>query len=69
MAYTHVNSRGITYYLNECTVTLAGSKKEILSYFFSRNPRKETINHMPHGYEVLEAKSSLPMLRKSGKKK
>lgn len=35
MAYKHVNSKGITYYLHSTEVTLRGGKKQTI-YFFAK---------------------------------
>ena len=40
MGYKHVNSRGVTYYLNSKEVTLRGGKKQRI-FYFSRDERPE----------------------------
>lgn len=52
MAYQHTNSRGVTYYLNEKTVTLRGGKQQKI-YYFSKDERPEGTD-LPEGYEVKE---------------
>lgn len=54
MAYTHTNSKGVTYYLNSKEVTLRGGKKQVI-YFFSKDERPETaVNELPAGMVVNE---------------
>lgn len=36
MAYSHTNSKGVTYYLHQSEVTLRGGKKQTI-FFFSKN--------------------------------
>jgi hypothetical protein len=46
MAYKHVNSKGITYYLHETTVTLRGGKPQTI-YFFAKvekNPKGQPVD-------------------------
>ncbi|HUC90309.1 MAG TPA: hypothetical protein VMR45_05900, partial [Patescibacteria group bacterium] len=53
MAYTHTNSKGVTYYLNSKQVTLRGGKVQTI-YYFSKDERPETINELPEGMIVVE---------------
>jgi hypothetical protein len=53
MAYTHTNSKGVTYYLNEKDVTLRGGKVQTIRYF-SKDERPETVDKLPEGMEVVE---------------
>ena len=46
MAYKHVNSKGITYYLHSTEVTLRGGKKQTI-YFFAKvekNAKGQTVD-------------------------
>jgi hypothetical protein len=52
MAYTHKNSRGVTYYLNSKEVTLRGGKQQRI-YYFSKDERPEGTD-LPEGYTVDE---------------
>lgn len=63
MEYTHINSLGDTYYLNELNIVLKqGLPRKI--YFFSKD-RRPTAADMPAGYTVVEApKTKLPLLKK-----
>lgn len=40
MAYSHTNSKGVTYYLQQSTVTLRGGKQQTI-YFFTKNEKAE----------------------------
>jgi len=54
MAYTHTNSKGVTYYLNSKEVTLRGGKKQVI-YFFSKDDRPDTsVDGLPEGMVVNE---------------
>lgn len=65
MAFTHVNSKGQTYYLHRREVTLKGGRQQTI-YFFAREEKDGVINEMPEGMEVVEnTKTGLPILKKS----
>jgi hypothetical protein len=53
MAYTHTNSKGVTYYLNSKAVTLRGGKQQTI-YYFSKDKRAESIDAVPDGMMVNE---------------
>lgn len=53
MAYTHTNSKGVTYYLNSKAVTLRGGKQQTI-YYFSKDERPETAAELPEGFTVNE---------------
>ena len=40
MAYSHTNSKGVTYYLHKSDVTLRGGK-QVTIYFFSKNEKND----------------------------
>lgn len=68
MPYSYTNTRGVTYYLHQGTVTLAGSKVERAIYFFKKEPTAQAIDAIPDGYEVFEgARGALPLLKKKAK--
>lgn len=55
MAYSHTNSKGVTYYLHSSSVTLRGGKQQTI-YFFAKvakNP-KGTPCELPEGRVVKE---------------
>lgn len=65
MAFTHVNSKGQTYYLHRREVTLKGGRQQTI-YFFAREEKDGVIDEMPAGMEVVEnTKTGLPILKKS----
>lgn len=67
MAFTHVNSKGQTYYLHRREVTLKGGRQQTI-YFFAREEKDGVIDEMPEGMEVVEnTKTGLPILKKSNK--
>lgn len=55
MAYSHVNSKGITYYLHKTDVTLRGGKEQTI-YFFTKteNNGKGTPCDLPEDRVVNE---------------
>ncbi len=59
MAYSHVNSKGVTYYLHKMDVTLRGGKEQTI-YFFTKekNHAKGTPTELPEGRIVKENKAN-----------
>ena len=53
MAYSHTNSKGVTYYLHKKDVTLRGGKQQTI-YYFAKDERPEAIDALPDGYGVVE---------------
>lgn len=52
------------YYLHTKEVKLAGDRKQQI-YYFAGEAKKNSLNALPAGYEVMENKrTGLPMLRK-----
>jgi hypothetical protein len=64
MAFTYTNRKGDTYTLHRRETSAANGKSRVLHYF-SRDARPEAINQLPEGYEVTEAPSGMPVLRRS----
>lgn len=65
MPYSYKNTRGVTYYLHQGTVKLAGSNVERPIYYFRKEPDEKAIDAVPAGYEVVEgARGALPLLKK-----
>jgi len=53
-AYTHTNSKGVTYYLHSKNVTLRGGKQQTI-YFFAKDERPaDAVEKLPEGYGVQE---------------
>lgn len=53
MAYSHTNSKGVTYYLHSKDVTLRGGKQQRI-YYFAKDERPEAVNELPDAYTVIE---------------
>jgi hypothetical protein len=53
MAYSHTNSKGVTYFLNSKEVTLRGGKKQVI-FYFSKDERPEAVEKLPEGMVVNE---------------
>ena len=64
MAYSHRNSKGVTYYLHGKTRILKSGKKSTL-YFFSKEVKDGALDSVPAGYVVSETKNGLPVLKKA----
>lgn len=52
MAFSHTNSKGVTYHLNSKQVTLRGGKVQTI-YYFSKDERPEA-SDLPDGFVVNE---------------
>lgn len=64
MAYSHVNSKGQTYYLHSREVTLKGGRQQRI-YFFAKEVKDGAIDEMPEGFIVSEnTRTGLPILKK-----
>ncbi len=64
MAFSHVNSKGQTYYLHQRDVTLKGGRVQRI-YFFAREVKDGAIDDLPSGYVVVEnPRTGLPILKK-----
>ncbi len=64
MPYAYENTRGVTYYPHQRTVTLAGSGARQTIFYFSKDPA-EALDAVPQGYEIYEGpRGALPLLRK-----
>ena len=65
MAYAFTNSKGVTYYLHTKKSTTSTGKERTL-FFFSKEVRDGTLDSVPDGYKVVEMKTGLPVLKKTG---
>ena len=54
MAYTHTNSKGVTYHLHSKMVTLRGGKEQRIFYFAKDVRPNEAVDDLPDGYTVIE---------------
>jgi hypothetical protein len=65
MAYAFTNSKGVTYYLHTKKSTTSTGKERTL-FFFSKEVKDGTLDSVPDGYQVVEMKTGLPVLKKTG---
>lgn len=65
MAYSHVNSKGQTYYLHANKVKRSSGKVTTLYYFSREMKADKALDAVPTGYKVVEMKTGLPALKKS----
>ena len=64
MAFSHVNSKGQTYYLHSREVTLKGGRLQRI-FFFGREAKEGAIDALPGGYIIVEnTRTGLPILKK-----
>ena len=54
MAYSHTNSKGVTYYLHSKEVTLRGGKQQRIYYFAKDVRPNEALDELPEGHKVIE---------------
>ena len=65
MAYSHTNSKGVTYYLHGKTRILKSGRKSTL-YFFAREIKAGALDSVPAGFIVSETRNGLPVLKRAG---
>lgn len=65
MAYAFTNSKGVTYYLHT-KKSLTSTGKERTLFFFAKEVKDGTLDTVPEGYKVVEMKTGLPVLKKTG---
>jgi hypothetical protein len=64
MAYSFTNSKGVTYYLHTRRQMAASGKERVL-YFFAKEIKDGAMEAVPAGYNVVEMKTGLPVLKKA----
>lgn len=64
MAYSHKNSKGVTYFLHAKDVTLRGGRDQRV-FFFARDARPGALDSVPTGYVVSESRNGLLVLKKA----
>ena len=64
MAYAFQNSKGVTYYLHTRRTPAASGKDRVL-FFFSKEIKEGAMDAVPAGYNVIEMKTGLPVLKKA----
>ena len=63
MAFTHKNSKGVTYILHGKTRITSTGKKATL-YFFAKEKKEGALDAVPAGYVVSETSNVLLVLKK-----
>jgi len=64
MAYSYTNSKGVKYYLHASTRKLSSGKEQKLFYFSKEVKPGASLDTVPDGYQVVESKTGLPVLKK-----
>jgi hypothetical protein len=64
MAFSHTNSKGVTYILHSRTTTLKNGNSQTI-YFFAKTEKEGALDAVPAGYQVSESKNGLPVLKRS----
>jgi hypothetical protein len=54
MAYSHTNTKGVTYYLHSKTVTLRGGKQQTIYYFAKDVRPDDAVDELPEDRQVKE---------------
>ena len=65
MAFSFTNSKDKTYYLHSTTRTLKSGKEQTLYFFAKEVKEKGSLDAVPAGYQVMESKNGLPVLKKA----
>ena len=63
MAYSHTNSKGVTYYLHARKTILKGGREQTI-YFFAKTVKEGALDAVPDDRVVAETKNGLPVLKK-----
>ena len=63
MAFSFKNSKGQTYYLHATTRVLKSGKNQHL-YYFAKTQKSGSLDAVPAGFQVIESKTGLPVLKK-----
>ena len=64
MAYQHTNSKGTTYILHKKETTLKNGRIQSI-FFFSKTEKEGALDAIPSGYQVVESRNGLPVLKKA----
>lgn len=64
MAFSHTNSKGVSYILHSRTTTLKNGNSQTI-YFFAKTEKEGALDAVPAGYQVSESKNGLPVLKRS----
>ncbi len=63
MAFAYTNSKGVTYYLHSKETTLRNGRRQTL-YYFAKTVKEGALDQVPQGYEVMESRNGLPVLKR-----
>ena len=64
MAYSFTNSKGTTYYLHtKKSMTSTGKERSL--FFFSKEIKENALDAVPAGYNVVEMKTGMLVLKKN----
>ena len=63
MAFTFMNSKGVSYILHARTRVTSTGKQATL-FFFAKEKKEGSLDAVPTGYEVAETSNGLPVLKK-----
>ncbi|MEE2659022.1 MAG: hypothetical protein VX733_10990 [Candidatus Latescibacterota bacterium] len=66
MPFSFTNSKGASYILHSKTTTLKNGNTQTI-YYFAKDARENALNAVPDGYEVVESKNGLPVLKRANK--
>jgi hypothetical protein len=64
MAFTYTNSKGTTYILHSRETVLKNGRRQTL-YFFAKTMKEGALDAVPAGYQVVETRTGLPVLKKA----
>jgi len=64
MPYSHMNSKGVTYYLHRKKVVRKAGEPSLL-FYFAKEPGPNAIDAVPPGRVVSETKNGLPVLKRA----
>jgi hypothetical protein len=64
MAFSYKNAKGVTYYLHGKERTTNSGKSSWLYYFAKEVKPEGGLDAVPAGYQVVENKNGLPLLKK-----
>jgi hypothetical protein len=62
MAYSHINSKGQTYYLHANKIKRSSGKVTTLYYFSRKLKAEKALDAVPGGYKIIELNNALPVL-------
>lgn len=64
MPFEYTNSKGVTYILHNRATTLKNGRTQTI-YFFAKEAKDGALDAVPDGYQVVESRNGLPVLKKA----